>query len=87
MSSTFQIWAACGVSLIRCDQKCHVHFSPLTAVLELMLIYQTAYSAVIFSHKFLDSDCVNFKTFAFLAVHLFILNMHHTTQASEFNNF
>ena len=26
-------------------------------------------SGVIFSHRFLDSDCINFKTFAFLAVY------------------
>ena len=32
-------------------------------------VSQTVYSVVIFSHRFLDSDCVNFKTFAFLAVY------------------
>ena len=30
---------------------------------------QTIYSVVIFSHRFLNSDCINFKTFAFLAVY------------------
>ena len=30
---------------------------------------QHVYSVVIFSHRFLDSDCINFKTFAFLAVY------------------
>ena len=30
---------------------------------------QTIYSVVIFSHRFLDSDCINFKTFAFLTVY------------------
>ena len=30
---------------------------------------QLVYSVVIFSHRFLDSDCINFKTFAFLAVY------------------
>ena len=29
----------------------------------------TVYSVVIFSHRFLDSDCINFKTFAFLATY------------------
>ena len=27
------------------------------------------YSVVIFSHRYLDSDCINFKTFVFLAVY------------------
>ena len=31
--------------------------------------WQTIYSMVIFSHRFLDSDCINFKTFAHLAVY------------------
>ena len=31
--------------------------------------YQLVYSVVIFSHRFLDSHCINFKTFAFLAVY------------------
>ena len=31
--------------------------------------WQLVYSVVIFSHRFLDSDCINFKTFAFLAVY------------------
>ena len=30
---------------------------------------QLVYSVVIFSHRFLDSDCIIFKTFAFLAVY------------------
>ena len=30
---------------------------------------QLVYSVVIFSHRFLDSDCISFKTFAFLAVY------------------
>ena len=30
---------------------------------------QTVYSVVIFSQRFIDSDCINFKTFAFLAVY------------------
>ena len=33
------------------------------------MVSQTVYSVVIFSHRFLDSDCINFKTFAFLAVY------------------
>ena len=46
---------------------------------------QHVYSVVIFSHRFLDSDCINFKTFAFLAVYL--SEHHYTTQTSKFNNF
>ena len=33
------------------------------------MVSQTVYSVVIFSHSFLESDCINFKTFAFLAVY------------------
>ena len=33
------------------------------------MVSQTFYSVVIFSHRFLDSDCINFKTFALLAVY------------------
>ena len=33
------------------------------------MVSQTVYSVVIFIHRFLDSDCINFKTFAFLAVY------------------
>ena len=30
---------------------------------------QTVYSVVIFSHRYLERDCINFKTFVFLAVY------------------
>ena len=33
------------------------------------MVSQTICSVVIFSHRFLDSDCISFKTFAFLAVY------------------
>ena len=29
----------------------------------------TIYSVVIFSHRYLDNDCLNVKTFVFLAVY------------------
>ena len=47
---------------------------------------QHVYTVVIFSHRFLDSDCINFKL---LHSWLFIdLSEHHyTTQTSKFNNF
>ena len=41
-------------------------FEPFQKVLETT---ETVYSVVIFSHRFLDSDCINVKTFAFLAVY------------------
>ena len=45
---------------------------------------QHVYSVVIFSHRFLDSDCINFKTFAFLAVYWpFWTSLYNTdTQSS-----
>ena len=33
------------------------------------MVNLTVYSVVIFSHRFLDSDCINVKTFALLAVY------------------
>ena len=44
---------------------------------------------MIFNHRFLESECINFKTFAFLAVKLFIdpSEHHYTTQTSKVNNF
>ena len=47
---------------------------------------QLVYSVVIFSHRFLDSDCINFKTFAFLAVY-WPSEHHYTALTSKFNNF
>ena len=38
---------------------------------------------VIFSHRYLDNDCINFKTFVFLAPS----KHYHTTQTSKFNFF
>ena len=64
------------------------------------MVSQTVYSVVIFSHRFLDSDCINFKTFAFLAVYwpfwtslyntdikvqfCFILILHNVIQCLQF---
>ena len=43
---------------------------------------------VIFSHRYLDSDRINFKTFVFLAVFFFgPSEHHHSTQISMFNHF
>ena len=42
--------------------------SSQNAVLEL-IVRMTIYSVVIFSHSYLDSDCIHFKTFAFLLVY------------------
>ena len=38
---------------------------------------------VIFSHRYLDSDCINFKSFVFLAV-IDPSEHHYTTQTSKF---
>ena len=45
-------------------------------------------TVVIFSHRYLDGDCINFKTFYFISW-LFIgpSEHHHTTQTSMFNKF
>ena len=55
---------------------------------------QLVYSVVIFSHRFLDSDCmvcINFKTFAFLAVYWPFWTSLYSTDipglTSKFNNF
>ena len=50
------------------------------------MVKQTVYSLVIFSHRYLDSDRINFKTLVFLAV-FGPSEHHHTTQTSKFNNF
>ena len=42
---------------------------------------QTVYSVVIFSHRFLDSDRINFKTFAFMAVTLLNIIIQHRHQS------
>ena len=41
----------------------------------------------LFSHRFLDSDCIHFKTFVFLAVYWPVWTSYYTTQTSKFNNF
>ena len=46
------------------------------------MVSQTVYSVVIFSHRVLDSDCINFKTFAFLAVYD-PSEQHYTTKTSK----
>ena len=54
------------------------------------MVRLTVFSMVIFSHRYLDSDRINFKTFVFLeAGALFIgpSERHHITQTSKLNKF
>ena len=44
-----------------------------------MYIPLTVYSLMIFCHRFLESDCINFKTVAFLAVYSSNLTSLHNT--------
>ena len=52
------------------------------------MVSQNVYSVVIFSHRFLDSDCINFKTFAFLAVYWpFWTSLYNTDIKVQKKNF
>ena len=44
-----------------------ISISPIDCCVRIM-VYQIVYSVVIFSHRYLDRDHINFKTFVFLAV-------------------
>ena len=50
------------------------------------LVSLMVYSVVRFSHRYLDSDCMNFKTVVFLAVYWSIWTTY-TTHTSKFNHF
>ena len=63
-------------STIKCFKKAKIckwpeipyFIFPIDCCVRIIMINQTVYSAVIFSHRYLDRDRIHFKTFVFLAV-------------------
>ena len=71
-------------STIKCFKKAKIckwpeidSFLPIDCCVRINGEPDRLFSGDIFSHTFLDSDCINFKTFAFLAVYWpFCMNNH-----------